>query len=85
MTPHISAHTRTTAHAIGAKLTTLIVQGQRPEVSAEYLNRYPAYVDLMKECWAHEPQLRPTFPDIARRLDSLLQVPLVPCRPHIGM
>jgi hypothetical protein len=49
------------------------VQGQRPEVSAEYLNRYPAYVDLMKECWAHEPQLRPTFPDIARRLGSLLQ------------
>ncbi len=78
MTPHISARARTTAHAIGAKLTTLIVQGQRPEVSAEYLNRYPAYVALMKECWAHEPQLRPTFPDIARRLGSLLQASSCP-------
>lgn len=41
-------------------------------MSAEYLDRCPAYVDLMKECWAHDPQLRPTFPDIARRLGSLL-------------
>lgn len=59
----------------GSRTNTAIkrkMKGQRPEVSAEYLDRCPAYVDLMKECWAHDPQLRPTFPDIARRLGSLL-------------
>lgn len=32
----------------------------------------PAYAELMKKCWAHNPMARPTFPDVQQQLQQMV-------------
>ena len=47
-----------------------ILSGQRPQLNAAWP---PAYCDLMVQCWATDPALRPVFGVVVEALVSLLQ------------
>lgn len=45
----------------------------RPLFGSEPEKRFPlGLLQLMKDCWEHKPEKRPTFTEILRRLDSVL-------------
>ena len=45
--------------------------GKRPPITNE-LTAPQDYVDLVKECWHHDPDSRPTFPIVKERLKQML-------------
>lgn len=48
---------------------------KRPRIKQEIENdqEYLFVVKLMKECWAEERKLRPSFPNIMERLSSIIK------------
>ena len=46
--------------------------GYRPEIPEYLEERCPGFVELIKECWATEPALRPPILEIVNRLERLL-------------
>ena len=54
-------------------LLRVITSGQRPAVDSEWPY---GYVAVMRQCWATDPQSRPTFDQVAAQLREDVQVPL---------
>ena len=46
-------------------------QGGRPDLEAVAPDAPAELVEMMIECWAHEPQKRPGFREVVRRLEGL--------------
>jgi hypothetical protein len=44
--------------------------GARPPVSAMHSSACGDYVKLMRRCWDHDPNMRPTFGEIIARLEG---------------
>lgn len=54
-------------------VSNAVLAGVRP-CSLEGIDR--SYGDLMRECWARDPSLRPSFVEVVQRLGRLLQTDL---------
>ena len=50
-------------------LQRLIEDGQRPVVPEEWEKKHGEWADLLKACWAQDPQKRPAFAQIVTRVD----------------
>lgn len=44
----------------------------RPTVS-ELIESADGLRDIMKKCWLEHPDVRPTFPDLCKEIDSLMK------------
>lgn len=49
-----------------------VLGGLRPTVPQQLEEEQPAYVALMKRCWAHKPEERPEFGEIVEELQALM-------------
>eukprot|EP01095_Lingulamoeba_sp_RSL-Kostka_P011297 TRINITY_DN4261_c0_g1_i1.p1 TRINITY_DN4261_c0_g1~~TRINITY_DN4261_c0_g1_i1.p1 ORF type:complete len:610 (+),score=197.94 TRINITY_DN4261_c0_g1_i1:239-2068(+) len=44
----------------------------RPKISSNFQKRYGDFIDLMKQCWATDPNERPSFQEIVVRLQDII-------------
>jgi hypothetical protein len=54
----------------GEIIHKVVVDNARPHFPA---GTEPRYVRLAKDCWAKSPQRRPTFEEVAARLEGLMK------------
>jgi len=45
-----------------------VVDGRRPEIPGSLQKDHPLLVKLIQACWAQDPNLEPTFPQIVESL-----------------
>lgn len=50
-------------------VTELVKEGQRPTLTADL---HPDYVDIMTQCWAQDPEDRPTAKQVVARIEKIL-------------
>ena len=61
-------------------IQSLVRQGERPQIAADVREQNPHLVQIMENCWAQDPAVRPTFNEVLERLDRI-EVPKVPPQP----
>lgn len=58
--------------AFDHQVRSLVASGERPKFPPVLLRRAPAeFVDIIRECWAQSPHMRPSAQDVMLRLGSL--------------
>jgi len=55
-------------HSDYGKFTKAVISGERPPVD----KLHPAIAAMLNECWDNDPNLRPDFPTICKRLDDII-------------
>ena len=58
---------------VGQIITRVFVKGDRPEVPLEVEEDVPAYVALMRRCWATLPADRPSAAEVVAALAALAE------------
>lgn len=73
------SHERPWSHVSGkTAIFRKVLQGERPPISPEVEAEAPtgkggSWCSVMRECWHNSPQQRPSFEEIFRMLDTLLE------------